>query len=79
MEEALEGIRACLALGLPVKINCVPVRGINDSQWIPLAALAKEWPVQVRFIEMMPIGGGKAFPPVENSRIRNCWSRNSDR
>lgn len=70
MEEALEGIRACLALGLPVKINCVPVRGINDSQWIPLAALAKEWPVQVRFIEMMPIGGGKAFPPVENSRIR---------
>lgn len=70
MEEALEGIRACLELGLPVKINCVPVQGVNDSQWIPLAELAEKWPIQVRFIEMMPIGGGKAFPPVDNHRIQ---------
>ena len=76
MAEALDGVRACLELGLPVKINCVPVRGLNDSQWIPLAELAVKWPVQVRFIEMMPIGEGKAFPPVENSRIRQLLERN---
>lgn len=69
LDEALAGVRACLERGIPVKINCVPVEGINDSQWIPLAKLAREWPVQVRFIEMMPIGGGRQFPPVKSGRI----------
>lgn len=68
--EALEGLSACLEAQIPVKINCVPVGGINDSQWLSLAALAKTHPVQVRFIEMMPIGEGKDFPPIDSSQIR---------
>lgn len=35
-----------------------------------LAALAKTYPVQVRFIEMMPIGEGKDFPPIDSGQIR---------
>lgn len=70
LHQALEALEACLREEIPVKINCVPVGNLNRSQWIPLARLAAERPVQVRYIEMMPIGGGKTFEPVENEQIR---------
>lgn len=69
MEQALEGIEACRKYGIPVKINCVPVGSMNQEQWIPLAELASDHPIQVRFIEMMPIGSGKNFHPVPNEKI----------
>ena len=39
-----------------IKLNCVPIRGINETDIVPLAAFAKEYPIKVRFIELMPIG-----------------------
>lgn len=58
----LEGLEAALACpGLSVKINCVPIKGMNDSQIVPIAALARDRDLHVRFIEMMPIGYGKNF------------------
>jgi len=56
------GIHAALASGIPVKLNCVPQPGINEGELEALAALAIEHPLQVRFIEMMPIGFGAAQP-----------------
>ena len=47
--------------GLKVKINCVPLKGINENQWIGLAGIAKDRPIDVRFIEMMPVGLGRDF------------------
>lgn len=59
---ALKGLWAALSCPeIRTKINCVPLAGENEKQWAPLAALAKEHPVDVRFIEMMPIGMGKEF------------------
>lgn len=59
---ALEGLEAAAACpGLKVKINCVPLRGINENQWIRLAGIAKDRPIDVRFIEMMPVGLGRDF------------------
>jgi cyclic pyranopterin phosphate synthase len=46
-----------LELGIALKINAVAMRGVNDQQLPALAALAMEHPVDVRFIEFMPIGG----------------------
>jgi len=40
--------------GLRVKINCVPVKGVNEPDIIPIARLAESMPVDVRFIELMP-------------------------
>ena len=57
----MEGIRAALEQGMRVKINCVALNECNEFQWGKLAALAKEYPLDVRFIEMMPIGLGKAY------------------
>ena len=39
-----------------VKINCVPLVGINDSELVELATLAESRSFKVRFIELMPIG-----------------------
>lgn len=44
--------------GFNVKINAVIMHGINTQDILPLANLAKEYPVSVRFIEEMPFNGG---------------------
>ncbi|NMC45232.1 MAG: GTP 3',8-cyclase MoaA [Chloroflexi bacterium] len=41
---------------LPVKINTVIIKGTNDDEVDDLMALAKARPVEVRFIELMPVG-----------------------
>jgi cyclic pyranopterin phosphate synthase len=47
-----------LAHGFKIKLNAVIMQGINTQDIIPLAELAKEHPVDVRFIEEMPFNGG---------------------
>jgi len=59
LDKVLEGIDKCLTIGLkPVKINTVLMRGINDTEFVDFLNLAKEKPVEIRFIELMPIGEG---------------------
>ena len=52
----LDGLDAALSTGLHLKINTVVLRGINEDQILPLARLAETSPLQVRFIERMPLG-----------------------
>ncbi len=57
LERVLRGIEIALELGFnPVKINTVVIRGFNDNEILDLAKLTLEKPVEVRFIEFMPIG-----------------------
>ena len=71
------GLQAALESGLPVKLNCVPQAGVNEGELEDLAALAENRPLQVRFIEMMPIGYGAAMPCVSGPELRarfaNRW------
>ena len=56
----LEGMEAAVSCpGLKVKINCVPLKGLNEEEWVRLAQIARERPIDVRFIEMMPMGLGR--------------------
>jgi len=58
----LAGIDAALAAGLvPVKLNAVVLRGVNDGGAVGLARFALERGCQVRFLELMPIGPARAF------------------
>lgn len=41
---------------MPVKVNVVVMRGINDDEIADLARLTLERPWHVRFIELMPVG-----------------------
>ncbi len=57
LESVLAGIDHALAIGLqPIKINTVLIRGINDDEIDGLIELAKDRPIDIRFIELMPIG-----------------------
>lgn len=69
--KVLESVKKSVELGLKVKINCVPARELNgmtdaeaESSYLRVAELAKEYPVDVRFIELMPIGCGKDFTRI---------------
>ena len=55
LADALKGIRAATEAGLnPVKINMVPMKGINDDEIIDFAKMTLESGWHVRFIELMP-------------------------
>ncbi|MDY2681246.1 MAG: GTP 3',8-cyclase MoaA [Faecalibacterium prausnitzii] len=69
------GLRAAMESGLPVKLNCVPQAGVNEAELEDLAALAKDHPLQVRFIEMMPIGYGAAMPCISGPELRQRFAR----
>lgn len=69
LKEVLASLDAALESGIPVKINSVLQRGINDEEWLALAQLTIDHPLDVRFIEMMPIGYGKEFEAVYNDEL----------
>jgi len=63
-EAVLKGIRAARSAGLePLKINCVLLRGFNDSQIEGFAEFARREGVVVRFIEFMPLEEGRLWTP----------------
>ncbi len=66
IDSVLKGIDMLYDHGVCVKINTVLLKGINDN--MDTLRLAKDRNISVRFIEMMPIGEGRTFETVENSR-----------
>lgn len=69
LSRVLANIRLAGQAGLSVKLNCVLLKGVNDKEWHELAALTQKMPVDVRFIEMMPIGYGREYTPVSNEML----------
>jgi cyclic pyranopterin phosphate synthase len=71
-DRVLAGIRAATAAGLgPVKVNCVLLRGFNDSQIEEFAKFSRDEKVIVRFIEWMPLEEPSSAPNARN------WSHDS--
>ncbi len=64
LEDALAGLYAALGTGFErVKINTVLLGGINDDEIPSLADLTMQNDIDLRFIELMPIGEAALFPP----------------
>jgi cyclic pyranopterin phosphate synthase len=64
-ERVRDGIRAAQDAGLgPVKINCVLLRGFNDSQIEEFAEFSRREQVIVRFIECMPLEEDRTWSPA---------------
>jgi cyclic pyranopterin phosphate synthase len=63
-ERVQAGIRAAQDAGLgPIKVNCVLMRGFNDSQIEAFAEFSRHERVIVRFIEFMPLDEGRTWKP----------------
>lgn len=69
--DVLEGMEAARRCGLPVKVNCVVRRGLNESEVIPLAELCRSAGYTLRLIEYMDVGNhnrwqrGEVVPAAE--------------
>lgn len=71
LEQVFEGLRECRRYpDMRLKMNCVPLEGINEGEWVKLAGYARDFPLDVRFIEMMPIGYGKEYHGEPQERIQ---------
>ena len=56
-ERVWQGIETALGAGFDkVKINMVPIRGVNDHELVAFARLSLDRRLEVRFIEFMPLG-----------------------
>lgn len=63
-EQVWEGIKEAERVGFdPIKINVVAMKGINDDEILDFAELAMHNPYHIRFIELMPVGGGNGWGP----------------
>ena len=67
--QVMESIEAAVDAGLQVKINTVLLKGVNEDGWEQMIAYARSHPVDVRFIEIMPIGAGKTYSGVSNEEL----------
>jgi cyclic pyranopterin phosphate synthase len=75
LDTVLRSLSAAVDRGLRVKVNCVPLRGINDHEIPALAALARDRPVPVRFIELMPLGAAASFEPLTGAEAAAALER----
>jgi cyclic pyranopterin phosphate synthase len=70
------GIEAAEQAGFaPIKLNAVVVRGFNEDDVVGLAALTRERPWHVRFIETMPFGTGETQTVARGGLVRNTQTR----
>lgn len=64
LSQTLDGLHAALEAGFDrVKINAVLIGGFNDGEIPALAGLTRRYPVDVRFIELMPMYDSGDFGP----------------
>ena len=72
IEDAVSGIKAALDNFETVKINAVLIGGTNEPEIRQMVYITKDAPVELRFIELMPIGECAHWPRerfLENSAV----------
>jgi len=79
IDAVFNGIEAAAKAGLnPVKINMVPIRGINDDEIADFALMTFKSSYQIRFIEFMPIGTPNVWKPerfISSGEIKSLVER----
>ncbi len=73
--DVLAGITAARAAGLPVKLNTVVIRGVNDDELIELIEFARAAQAEVRFIEYMDVGGATGWSAEQVFSQRDMLAR----
>lgn len=76
LEKVLMAIDKAYNLGIRVKINCLAIRDFNINELADIANFAKDREIDVRFIELMPIGFGKKYTQIDNDEILSILESN---
>lgn len=69
LDRVTGNIKLAYESGMNIKINCVPISGINDEDIIAMAGYTKDMDIKVRFIELMPIGNRSDLKGIPSSKI----------
>lgn len=69
LKSVLDGIGSAVDEGFEVRLNSVILRGINEDDVIPLTEYASKTGVDLRFIELMPIGCGVRFEGIPSDEL----------
>ncbi len=69
LDRVLDGIAAAVEENIATSINCVPMAGVNDSELDRIALFSEKAPVDVRFIELMPIGRGRTHKGISSAEV----------
>lgn len=76
LDDVRAGIEAACAAGFtPLKLNCVVVGGYNEDDVVDMARLTQTRGWHVRFIELMPLGGGECAQVATQSFVSNRDTR----
>lgn len=63
LSSVIAGIEAARAANLQLKLNTVAVRGFNDDELARICTFAWDHDATPRFIELMPMAGGRLYVP----------------
>ena len=69
LEKVLKSIDKAYDLGIRVKINCLAIRDFNINEIVDIASFAEDRNIDVRFIELMPIGYGQKYKEIQSDEI----------
>lgn len=69
LSEVLKSIDAAVDKGFRIKVNAVLQKNNNADEWQSLLELARDRKLDVRFIEMMPIGWGRECDGISNKEL----------
>lgn len=69
-ERVKDNILLARRLGLVIKLNMVPIAGVNEDEILPVLDFAAGHGLTIRFIELMPMGAGGGYRAVPPVRIR---------
>lgn len=69
LDAVLRTLHGALAMGIPLKINSVVMDETSDAEMVRLAELARQYPLTLRFIEIMPFSGTVRSGRIENGDL----------
>ena len=69
LEKTLQAIDLSAKAGIPTKANCVLQKGFNEDEILSLAKYAFDKGIQMRFIELMPIGIADPSRGISNEQV----------
>lgn len=72
----LDSIKKAVNKGIKVKVNTVIVKGINDNEFLDLCKLSIDNKLDIRFIELMPIGEGIKYTGVSGKDLEKILKEN---
>ena len=71
LPKVLKGIAKADEVGLKIKINCVPMEGVNDSELVDILEYCKEKGYEIRFIEYMENSHANVKAGLTSEDIQN--------